>query len=326
MAEKIKVGIIGYGNLGRGAEAAILQQPDMELVAVFSRRGAVQTFDQATKAVHIDEINTYQDKIDVMILCGGSATDLPEQTPEFTKMFNTVDSFDNHAEIPEHFEKVEEAAQKSGKISVISVGWDPGLFSLNRVMSEAVLMNGNTYTFWGKGLSQGHSDAVRRVEGVKAGVQYTLPSEEAKEQVRNGENPELSKSDRHKRECYVVLEDGANPDEVENKIKTMPNYFEPYDTTVHFITDEELERDHAKMPHGGFVIHSGKTGNGHDQIVEFGLKLDSNPEFTASVLVAYARAAHRLYQEGQKGAKTIYDIGPGYIHPESPADLRKKFL
>lgn len=326
MTNKIRVGIIGYGNLGQGAEAAILQQPDMELVGVFSRRGIVQTLDQKTKSLHIDEIEAYQDKVDVMVLCGGSATDLPEQTPKFTELFNTVDSFDNHADIPEHFAKVDEVAQKSEKISVISVGWDPGMFSLNRVMSEAVLINGNTYTFWGKGLSQGHSDAVRRVEGVKAGVQYTLPSEEAKEQVRSGDNPDLSKSDRHKRECFVVLEDEAKADEVENKIKTMPNYFEPYDTTVHFITEDELARDHAQMPHGGFVIRSGKTGNNHNQIVEFGLTLDSNPEFTASVLVAYARAAHRLYQEGQKGAKTIYDIGPGYIHPDSPADLRKKFL
>lgn len=326
MTNKIRVGIIGYGNLGQGAEAAILQQPDMELVGVFSRRGIVQTLDQKTKSLHIDEIEAYQDKVDVMVLCGGSATDLPEQTPKFTELFNTVDSFDNHADIPEHFAKVDEVAQKSEKISVISVGWDPGMFSLNRVMSEAVLINGNTYTFWGKGLSQGHSDAVRRVEGVKAGVQYTLPSEEAKEQVRSGDNPDLSKSDRHKRECFVVLEDEAKADEVENKIKTMPNYFEPYDTTVHFITEDELARDHAQMPHGGFVIRSGKTGNNHNQIVEFGLTLDSNPEFTASVLVAYARAAHRLSREGQKGAKTIYDIGPGYIHPDSPADLRKKFL
>jgi diaminopimelate dehydrogenase len=326
MAEKIRVGIIGYGNLGRGAEAAIQQQPDMELVAVFSRRGTVQTIDQGVPCVHVDDITSYQDKIDVMILCGGSATDLPEQTPKFTALFNTVDSYDTHAKIPEHFAAVDEVAQQSGKISIISVGWDPGLFSINRVMSEAVLIDGNTYTFWGKGLSQGHSDAVRRVDGVKAGVQYTLPSEAAMDRVRSGENPQLATNEKHERECYVVLEDGADAERIENTIQTMPNYFDEYDTTVHFITEEELARDHAKMPHGGFVIHSGKTGAGHDQIVEFSLKLESNPEFTASVLVAYARAAHRLYKEGQKGAKTVYDIGPGYIHPGSPGELRKKFL
>ena len=326
MSEKIKVGIVGYGNLGRGAELAIKQQPDMELVAVFSRRGKVETVDPNVTSVHIDEAKNYQDKIDVMVLCGGSATDLPEQTPAFTEMFNTVDSFDTHAKIPEHFAAVDEVAQKSGKVSVISVGWDPGLFSLNRVMSEAVLIDGNTYTFWGKGLSQGHSDAVRRVDGVKAGVQYTIPSEEAMDRVRRGENPQLSTSEKHKRECYVVLDEGADAKQVEETIKTMPNYFDEYYTTVHFISEEELERDHQAMPHGGFVIHSGKTGSGTNQIVEFSLKLDSNPEFTASVLVAYARAAYRLHKEGQVGAKTIYDIGPGYIHPESPAFLRKNYL
>ncbi|HIV75496.1 MAG TPA: diaminopimelate dehydrogenase [Candidatus Pseudogracilibacillus intestinigallinarum] len=326
MTEKIKVGIIGYGNLGRGAELAIKQQRDMELVAVFSRRGKVDTFDEQIPSYHIDEVEKFTDKIDVMILCGGSATDLPEQTPHFSTMFNTVDSYDTHAKIPEHFAAVNEAAEKAGKVSVISVGWDPGLFSINRVMAEAVLAEGNTYTFWGKGLSQGHSDAVRRVEGVKNGVQYTLPSETAMDRVRNGENPDLATAEKHKRECYVVLEDGASADEVAHTIKTMPNYFDEYETEVHFITEEELLRDHSAMPHGGFVIHSGKTGAGSNQIVEFSLKLDSNPEFTASVLVAYARAAHRLSQEGQAGAKTVYDIGPGYIHPDSPADLRKKYL
>lgn len=326
MSEKIKVGIIGYGNLGRGAEAAIAQQKDMELVAVFSRRGKVETINPEIPSLHIDEAVNYKDKIDVMILCGGSATDLPEQTPEFAKLFNTVDSFDTHANIPEYYASVDEVAQKHNTLSIISVGWDPGLFSINRVMSEAVLAEGETYTFWGKGLSQGHSDAVRRVAGVKAGVQYTLPSEEAMNQVRSGKNPKLSTSERHKRECYVVLEDGADADEVANSIKTMPNYFADYDTEVHFITEAELERDHAAMPHGGFVIHSGKTGEGNNQIVEFSLKLESNPEFTASVLVAYARAAYRLSKEGQKGAKTVYDIGPGYIHPSSPGDLRKNYL
>lgn len=324
--DKIKIGIIGYGNLGRGAERAIAQQPDMELVGVFSRRGKVDTVDPNVKTYHIDEALRFQGEIDVMILCGGSATDLPEQTPAFARNFNTVDSYDTHALIPEYFESVDKVASESGKVSVISVGWDPGMFSLNRVMSEAVLAEGNTYTFWGKGLSQGHSDAVRRVPGVKAGVQYTLPSETAMGRVRNGENPELATNEKHERECFVVPEEGADVGEIETLIKTMPHYFVDYNTTVHFVTEEELKRDHAAMPHGGFVIRSGKTGDGNDQIVEFSLKLGSNPEFTASVLVAYARAAHRLSCEGQKGAKTIYDIGPGYIHPESAAELRRKFL
>ncbi len=327
MSEKIKVGILGYGNLGRGAELAISQQPDMELVAVFSRRGSVETVDKNVKSLHIDDATDYVDKIDVMILCGGSATDLPEQTPAFARLFNTVDSYDTHALIPEYFESVNEVSKESGHVNIISVGWDPGLFSINRVMAEAVLQEGNTYTFWGKGLSQGHSDAVRRVEGVKAGVQYTLPSNEAMDEVRQGNNPELTKTSSHKRECYVVLEADADPKVVEKAIKTMPNYFDEYDTTVHFITEEELQRDHNKMPHGGFVIHSGKTGTDkNDQIIEYSLKLESNPEFTASVLVAYARAAYRLSKEGQSGAKTVYEVGPGYIHPKSPAELRKEYL
>lgn len=326
MTQKIKVGIVGYGNLGRGAEAALKQQPDMELVAVFSRRGKVNTLDPHVVSLHVDEAVNYQEKIDVMILCGGSATDLPEQTPHFAKMFNTVDSFDTHAKIPEYYEAVHKVAKEHGKLSIISVGWDPGLFSINRVMSEAVLIDGKTYTFWGKGLSQGHSDAVRRVKGVKAGVQYTIPSEDAMNRVRNGENPELTTSERHKRECYVVLEDDADPEEVANTIKTMPHYFDEYETIVHFISEEELRKNHSAMPHGGFVIHSGQTGEGNKQIVEYSLKLDSNPEFTASVLVAYARAAYRLHREGHTGAKTVYDIGPGYIHPADPATLRKKYL
>lgn len=326
MSEKIKVGIVGYGNLGRGAEAAIRQQPDMELVAVFSRRGKVDTLDPNVLSLHVDEAEKYRDQIDVMILCGGSATDLPEQTPHFARMFNTVDSYDTHATIPEYFTSVDQVAQENGTLSIISVGWDPGLFSINRVMSEAVLIDGETYTFWGKGLSQGHSDAVRRVEGVKNGVQYTIPSEDAMNRVRRGENPELSTAEKHKRECYVVLEEGADAEKVAEAIKTMPHYFADYDTEVHFITEEELEKNHNKMPHGGFVIHSGQTGAGHKQIVEFSLKLESNPEFTASVLVAYARAAYRLQKEGQIGAKTVYDIGPGYIHPGSPEELRKKYL
>lgn len=326
MTNKIRVGIVGYGNLGRGAELAIQQQADMELVAVFSRRGKVETVDPTVPSVHIDDVLDYKDKIDVMLLCGGSATDLPEQAPYFAAHFNTVDSYDTHANIPDYFATVDVPSKESGHVNIISVGWDPGLFSINRVMAEAVLAEGNTYTFWGKGLSQGHSDAVRRVEGVKAGVQYTLPSEESMDRVRAGENPELVTSEKHQRECYVVLEEGADPEHVKETIQTMLNYFADYDTSVHFITEEELARDHAKMPHGGFVIHSGKTGEGHNQIVEFSLKLDSNPEFTASVLVAYARAAYRLAEEGQSGAKTVYDIGPGYIHPRSAAELRKHYL
>lgn len=328
MSNKIRVGIVGYGNLGRGAEAAIRQQPDMELVAIFSRRGAgsIQPLYPNVKVVHVDDAINYQGEIDVMILCGGSATDLPEQTPAFAKMFNTVDSYDTHAKIPEYFESVDKVAKPNGKTSIISVGWDPGLFSINRVMSEAILADGNTYTFWGKGLSQGHSDAVRRVNGVKAGVQYTIPSEEAIEQVRNGENPVLSKHDSHKRECYIVPEEGVDQAEIETAIKTMPDYFVGYDTTVYFITEEELARDHSHMPHGGFVIRSGNTGEGNHQVIEFSLNLSSNPEFTASVLIAYTRAAYRLSQEGQFGAKTVYDIGPGYISPKSAAELRRDYL
>lgn len=329
MTEKIKIGIVGYGNLGKGVEASIEQQEDMELVAIFSRRDpeTVNTVNSQVKVVHIDEVEAYQDKIDVMLLCGGSATDLPEQTPEIAQLFNTVDSFDTHANIPEYFEKVDQVAKPNKKTSIISVGWDPGLFSLNRVISEAVLPVGETYTFWGKGLSQGHSDAVRRVPGVKAGVQYTIPSEEAIERVRNGETPTLSTSEKHKRECYIVAEKGADQDLIEQTIKGMPNYFAPFDTTVHFITEEELERDHNKMPHGGFVIRSGETGGDSEhQIVEFGLTLGSNPGFTSSVLTAYARAAYRLNQEGQIGAKTIFDIAPSYISKKTSAELRKDYL
>ncbi|MEW9674890.1 diaminopimelate dehydrogenase [Lentibacillus sp. L22] len=328
MGEKINVGIVGYGNLGKGAEMAIGQQPDMELVAIFTRRDpqTLKVNDPNVKVLHIDDAKEYQEQIDVMILCGGSATDLPEQVPAFAKMFNTVDSFDTHAKIPEYFASVDKVAQASGTTSIISVGWDPGLFSINRVMSEAVLAQGKTYTFWGKGLSQGHSDAVRRIDGVKNGVQYTIPSEKVMEQVRNGENPEASNSDRHTRTCYIVPEEGADTARIEQEIKTMPNYFDEYETTVHFITEEELKRDHSAMPHGGFVIRSGQTGDGNNQIVEFSLKLDSNPGFTSSVLVAYARAAHRLNKDGQHGAKTVYDVAPGYISPKTPEELRKDYL
>src|SRR5690625_5270768 len=327
--EKIKIGIIGYGNLGRGAEHSIRQQPDMELVAVFSRRDPqeVKTASERVNVVHIDEVESYKDKIDVMILCGGSAHDLPEQTPHFTKMFNTVDSFDTHANIPEHFAKVDEIAKVHETVSIISVGWDPGLFSLNRVMAEAILPKGETYTFWGKGISQGHSDAVRRVEGVKDGVQYTIPAQKAIDVVRSGTNPNLSTSDKHERVCYVVAEEGADKSKIETNIKSMPNYFDEYETTVHFITEDELKKDHSAMPHGGFVIRSGQTGDGsNNQIYEFSLALDSNPEFTSSVLVAYARAAYRLHKDGMTGAQTIYDIAPRYISPLSNETLRKKYL
>lgn len=328
MTKKIRVGIIGYGNLGRGAEASIRQQPDMELVAIFSRRGAegVQPLDEGTKVEHIDEAVNYAGKIDVMLLCGGSATDLPKQTPFFAEHFNTVDSFDTHANIPAYYDAVHEVSKRSGHTNIISVGWDPGLFSINRVMAEAILPQGETYTFWGKGLSQGHSDAVRRVEGVKAGVQYTIPSEKAIERVRSGENPILETAEKHNRVCYIVPEEGVDEAVLEETIVTMPHYFVDYDTTVHFITEEELERDHQKMPHGGFVIRSGETGDGNKQIYEFSLALDSNPAFTSSVLVAYARAAHRMNQEGRTGAKTVYDVAPTDISADTPEILRRDTL
>lgn len=325
---RINVGIVGYGNLGRGVLLSLKDNPDMHPIAIFTRRNPDELHidDDNVKVEHISNIGNYQNTIDVMILCGGSATDLPEQGPSLAKLFNTVDSYDTHAKIPEYFAAVDEAAKASGKTSVISVGWDPGLFSLNRMLTEAVLPNGETYTFWGKGLSQGHSDAVRRVDGVKAGVQYTIPSEEAMNRVRSGENPMLSTAEKHKRECYVVPMEGADQAKIEHEIKTMPNYFADYDTTVHFISEEELRENHSNMPHGGFVIHSGKTGNNHKQIIEFSLKLESNPEFTASVLVAYARAAYRLNQNDQTGAKTLYDIPPGLLSMKTPEQLRKELL
>ncbi|GAB3061649.1 diaminopimelate dehydrogenase [Virgibacillus ainsalahensis] len=328
MSNKIRLGIVGYGNLGKGAVKAIKETSDLELVAVFTRRDpkSLNLDEAGVKAVHIDDANNYQNDIDVMLLCGGSATDLPEQTPYFASMFNTVDSYDTHAKIPEFYQSVDKVAAKHNKTAVISVGWDPGLFSINRVMSEAILPNGSNYTFWGEGLSQGHSDAVRRVDGVKNGVQYTIPSEPAMEKVRSGINPELSTSEKHRRVCYIVAEDGADKSAIENEIKTMPNYFADYDTEVNFITEEELKQNHSKAKHGGFVIQGGNTGDDNKQIYEFSLKLDSNPEFTASVLVAYARAAHRLSQEKQFGAKTVYDIAPGHISPRSPEELRKNYL
>ncbi|MEH7387378.1 diaminopimelate dehydrogenase [Bacillus sp. JJ1521] len=326
MSNKIRLGIVGYGNLGKGAIKAIKQSPDMELVAVFTRRDpeSLKLVDANVKAEHIANASDYQGKIDVMLLCGGSATDLPEQTPHLASMFNTVDSFDTHAKIPEFYQAVNEAAKNT--TAIISVGWDPGLFSINRVMADAILPNGENYTFWGKGLSQGHSDAVRRVEGVKNGVQYTIPSEDAMDKVRSGSNPELTTAEKHRRVCYIVAEEGADKAAIENEIKTMPNYFADYDTEVNFISEEELNRDHSKAPHGGFVIRGGQTSEDTTQIYEFSLKLDSNPEFTSAVLVAYARAAYRLSQEKQFGAKTVFDVAPSYISPKSPEELRKDYL
>ena len=326
----MKIGILGYGNLGRGVECAIKQNPDMELVAVFTRRPpeSVSILTKGVPVLHIDAIESMKDKIDVMILCGGSATDLPKQTPEMAKYFNVVDSFDTHAKIPEHFDAVDKIAKESGKIGLISVGWDPGMFSLNRMYAGAILPDGADYTFWGKGVSQGHSDAIRRIEGVIDARQYTIPVPEAVEAVRSGVNPELTTRQKHTRECFVVAEEGADLDRIENEIKTMPNYFADYDTTVHFISLEELKRDHNEIPHGGKVIRSGVTGiNGeHKHIVEYSLTLDSNPEFTASVIVAYARAAYKLNQEGQSGCKTVFDVPPAYLSPKSGAELRKTLL
>lgn len=326
----IRIGISGYGNLGRGVECAIRQNPDMELAAVFTRRDpeSVSILTEGVPVVKITEVQEWTDKIDVMILCGGSATDLPEQTPYLASMFNVIDSFDTHARIPEHYANVDEAGKKSGKIGIISVGWDPGMFSLNRLYANAILPDGKDYTFWGKGVSQGHSDAVRRIEGVKDAKQYTIPVDAALEAVRNGENPELTTREKHTRECFVVLEEGADAAKVEEAIKTMPNYFSDYDTTVHFISEEELKRDHSGIPHGGFVLRSGKTGwNGENShLIEYRLKLDSNPEFTSSVLVAYARAAYRLAQEGQSGCRTVFDIAPAYLSAKSPEELRKTML
>ncbi|HLU22320.1 diaminopimelate dehydrogenase [Lederbergia graminis] len=328
MEKKIRIGITGYGNLGRGVEAAIKQNEDMQLVAVFSRRDpeSVGVEDKSVKVLPITEARDYQAEIDVMILCGGSATDLPEQGPEFAQFFNTIDSFDTHAKIPEYFAAIDKVATNSGKTSIISVGWDPGMFSMNRLLGEAILPEGETYTFWGKGLSQGHSDAIRRVPGVKAGVQYTIPIEEAVNRVRNGENPTLTTKEKHLRECYVVAEDGADLREIEETIKTMPNYFADYETVVNFISEEELKNNHSKMMHGGFVIRSGVTGAGNKEIVEYSLKLDSNPEYTASVLVAYARAAFKMNQMGQAGAKTVFDVPIGLLSSKSPEQLRKELL
>ena len=325
----MRIGIIGYGNLGRGVECAIKQNEDMELVAVFTRRSpeSVSILTKGAVVCSVEDIEQWKDKIDVMILCGGSATDLPVQTPKFAEMFNVVDSFDTHARIPEHFDNVDAAAKKSGHIGIISVGWDPGMFSLNRMYANAILPDGKDYTFWGKGVSQGHSDAIRRIEGVKNAIQYTVPIEDAVEQVRSGSEPELTTRQKHLRECYVVPEEGADKAAIETAIKTMPNYFSDYDTTVTFITEEELKAHHSKMPHGGFVIRTGETGcEGNKHVIEYSLKLDSNPEFTGSVLVAYARAAHRLSVKGESGARSVFDIAPAMLSQMTPEELRAKML
>lgn len=326
----IRIGIMGYGNLGRGVECAIKHNPDLELAAVFTRRdpGTVKILTETAKVCHVDEAENMKDQIDVLIICGGSATDLPVQTPKFAQWFNVVDSFDTHAKIPEHFANVDKTAQESGHVGIISVGWDPGMFSLNRMYANAILTNGKDYTFWGKGVSQGHSDAIRRIEGVKDGKQYTIPVETALEAVRNGENPELTTREKHTRECFVVAEEGADLARIEHEIKTMPNYFADYDTTVHFISEEELKRDHSGIPHGGFVIRTGSTGwnDENKHVIEYSLKLDSNPEFTSSVIVAYARAAYKLASEGQCGCKTVFDIAPAYLSPKDGAELRAAML
>ena len=326
----MKIGILGYGNLGKGVECAVKQNEDTELVAIFTRRNPkdLKVLTECVPVVNVSEIENWKDKIDVLILCGGSATDLPEQTPKYAKMFNVVDSFDTHARIPEHFANVNKSAKENAHTAVISVGWDPGLFSLNRMYANAILPNGKDYTFWGRGVSQGHSDAIRRIEGVADARQYTVPVEKALNSVRNGETPELSVREKHTRECYVVVKDGADKSRIEHEIVTMPNYFDEYDTTVHFISQEELDKNHKGIPHGGFVIRNGKTGwsNETKHTIEYSLKLESNPEFTSSVLVAFARAAYKLNKEGQHGCKTIFDIAPAYLSSKTPEELRKTML
>ena len=325
----IRIGILGYGNLGKGIEAGMKYNSDMELVAIFTRRNPkdLKTYTD-TNVVSVDEIENWKDKIDVMILCGGSATDLPIQSPKYAKMFNIVDSFDTHAKIPDHFKNVDISAKEGKKVALISCGWDPGAFSLNRLMAESFLPQGNTYTFWGSGVSQGHSDAIRRIEGVKNAVQYTVPIQNAIDRVRNGENPNLTTREKHLRECYVVLEEGADSKKIEEEIKNMPNYFADYKTIVNFITEEELKTNHSKMPHGGFVIRSGKTGLEEDtnQIIEYSLKLESNPEFTSSVILAYARAVYRLVKNNEIGAKTVFDIPPVMLSQKTNEELLKELL
>lgn len=323
----IRLGILGYGNLGKGVENAIKFNKDMELCAIFTRRNPNDVkINSNTPVVSVNDIEQWKDKIDVLIICGGSATDLPVQTPKYAKMFNVIDSFDTHARIPEHFANVDKVAKESGKIAIISLGWDPGMFSLNRLFGNILLPNGKDYTFWGKGVSQGHSDAIRRIKGVKNAKQYTIPVEEALASVRNGENPELTTRQKHTRECFVVLEEGADAKQVEHEIVTMPNYFSDYDTTVHFISEEELIKNHSGIPHGGFVVRSGETSEGTKHVIEYSLKLDSNPEFTSSVLVAYARASYKLNKEGQSGCRTIFDIAPSYLTNKTNEELISTML
>lgn len=326
---KIRIGIVGYGNIGRGVEQAIARNDDMELKAVFTRRdpSAVVIKTAGAEVKHFDDMLSMKEEIDVMMLCGGSATDLPVMGPEIAANFNTIDSFDTHAKIPEYFENVDKAAKAGNNVSIISVGWDPGMFSLNRLYAESILVQGSTYTFWGKGVSQGHSDAIRRIDGVKNAIQYTVPIEEAVDRVRTGSEPELTTREKHLRECYVVAEEGADKAAIEQAIKTMPNYFDEYDTTVTFISEKELKENHSKMPHGGFVIRTGETGTeGNKHVIEYSLKLDSNPEFTASVLVAYARAAYRLSQKGENGARSVFDIAPALLSQKTPEQLRAQIL
>lgn len=327
--EKIRIAILGYGNLGRGIECAVGQNEDMELVAVFTRRdpSTVKTV-SGVPVYGVEKLTEKKGDIDVLMLCGGSATDLPRQTPAYAADFNVIDSFDTHARIPEHFDAVDRAAREGGKVAMISVGWDPGMFSLNRLYANAILRDGRDYTFWGKGVSQGHSDAIRRISGVKDARQYTVPVEAAVSAVRACENPELTTRQKHTRECYVVAEEGADRERIEREIKTMPNYFADYDTTVHFITQEELERDHAGIPHGGMVLRTGKTGvnREHDHVIEYSLKLDSNPEFTACVLIAYARAVYRMNREGMTGCKTVFDVAPAYLSLMTPEEMRAQLL
>ena len=327
--DKIRIGIVGYGNIGRGVEQSVKRNDDMELKAVFTRRdpASVKIQTEGAEVKHFDDMEAMKDEIDVMILCGGSATDLPVIGPKVAASFNTIDSFDTHAKIPEYFANVDKAAKEGKNVSIISVGWDPGMFSLNRLYAESILVQGSTYTFWGKGVSQGHSDAIRRIEGVKNGIQYTVPIEAAVDQVRSGSEPELTTRQKHLRECYVVAEEGADKAAIEEAIKTMPNYFDEYDTTVTFITEEELKANHSKMPHGGFVIRTGETGcEGNKHVIEYSLRLDSNPEFTGSVLVAYARAAYRLSQKGELGARSVFDIAPAMLSQMTPEELRAHML
>lgn len=327
---KIRIGIVGYGNLGRGTELAIRQNPDLELSCVFTRRdpASLKILTEGVPVYSADKIANHRQDADVLILCGGSATDLPEQGPKLAEMFCTIDSFDTHAKIPEYFAAVDASAKKGGNVSIISVGWDPGMFSVARLYGSCILPDGKDYTFWGKGVSQGHSDAIRRVEGVADGKQYTIPVQSAVDAVRSGSDPELTTRQKHIRECFVVAKEGADKAKIEREIKNMPNYFADYDTTVHFISQEELDRDHSGIPHGGFVIRSGKTGLDREtsHIVEYSLKLGSNPEFTSSILAAYARAAYRLHKEGASGAKTVFDIPPAYLSPKSGGELRASML